>query len=85
MSDTVCSLFPGPSLQARHRRDRLLPLEHAEYALSDRWLVACVLRLCAPTIAEDALPSWQLGHNYSCTRGSPLSTCDWEYHADLRA
>jgi hypothetical protein len=84
MSGTVCPLLPRPSIRARHLRDRLLR-KHPEYAPSDRRPAACVIRLCAPMIIEDALRSWQMGHTYSCARGSRLDICDWEYHADRRA
>jgi len=75
MSGTVCSLLLVPSIPAHHLHDRLPP-EHTEYALSDRRPAVCVIRLCVSITLEDALPSWQIGHNYSCTRGSRLDICE---------
>jgi hypothetical protein len=87
MTGRVYSLPLYPSIRA-HRLHDHLPLEHPEYAPSHRRPAdceICVIGVCAPIITEDALPSWQVGHTYSCTRGSRLDICDSEYHADRRA
>jgi hypothetical protein len=87
MTGRVYSLPLDPSIRA-HRLHDHLPLEHPEYAPSHRRPAdceICVIGVCAPIITEDALPSWQVGHTYSCTRGSRLDICDSEYHADRHA